>query len=293
VVSLSTAGNTPPGKITLELLAAKHARGEPIVMITAYDVAAAQMAEAAGVDLVLVGDTAAETVLGYPSTTRVSPEEMLALTAAVRRGLRSPLLVGDLPFGTYEISDEQAVGTAQRFVKGAGADVVKLERAGTSASRAAAIVAAGIPVMGHLGVTPQTEVTLGGRRAQGRTAEQARRLLQDALALQRAGCFALVLEAVAAPVASLVTKKLQIPTIGIGAGAQTSGQVLVWHDLIGLYDWRPRFARAFAELRPTIIEALRQYATEVRARNFPREEHAYTIPDAELSRLLASGDSDG
>jgi 3-methyl-2-oxobutanoate hydroxymethyltransferase len=277
----------------LELLAAKHARGEPIVMITAYDVAAAQMAEAAGVDLVLVGDTAAETVLGYPSTTRVSLQEMLALTAAVRRGLRSPLLVGDLPFGTYETSDEQAVGTAQRFVKEAGADAVKLERAGTSTARAAAIVAAGIPVMGHLGVTPQTEITLGGRRAQGRTAEKARRLLQDALALQQAGCFALVLEAVAAPVASLITNKLQIPTIGIGAGAQTSGQVLVWHDLLGLYDWRPRFARAFADLRPTIAEALRQYATEVRARNFPAEEHAYTIPDAELNRLLASIDDDG
>jgi 3-methyl-2-oxobutanoate hydroxymethyltransferase len=223
----------------------------------------------------------------------VSLEEMLALTAAVRRGLRSPLLVGDLPFGTYESSDEQAVGTAQRFVKEASADVVKLERAGTSASRAAAIVAAGIPVMGHLGVTPQTEVTLGGRRAQGRTAEKARRLLQDALALQQAGCFALVLEAVAAPVAGLITNKLRIPTIGVGAGAQTSGQVLVWHDLIGLYDWRPRFARAFAELRPTITEALRHYATEVRARNFPSDEHAYAIPDAELSRLLASIDSDG
>ena len=165
----------------MELLAAKHARDEPIVMITAYDVAAAQMAEAAGVDLVLVGDTAAETVLGYQSTARVSVEEMLALTAAVRRGLRSPLLVGDLPFGTYEASDQQAVGTAQRFVKEAGADVVKLERGGTSVSRAATIVEAGVPVMGHLGVTPQTEVALGGRLAQGRTAEKARGLLQDAL----------------------------------------------------------------------------------------------------------------
>jgi len=251
------------------------------------------MAEAAGVDLVLVGDTAAETVLGYQSTARVSVEEMLALTAAVRRGLRSPLLVGDLPFGTYEASDQQAVGTAQRFVKEAGADVVKLERGGTSVSRAAAIVEAGVPVMGHLGVTPQTEVALGGRLAQGRTAEKALALLQDALALQQAGCFALVLEAVAAPVASLITKKLQIPTIGIGAGGQTGGQVLVWHDLLGLYDWRPRFARAFAELRPTITEALGQYAAEVRARNFPRDEHAYTIPADELSRLLASIDSDG
>jgi 3-methyl-2-oxobutanoate hydroxymethyltransferase len=292
-VSPSPAPNTTPSEVTLELLGAKRARGEPIVMITAYDVAAAQMAEAAGVDLVLVGDTAAETVLGYPSTTRVSLDEMLALTAAVRRGLRSPLLIGDLPFGTYESTDEQAIRTAQQFVKDAGADVVKLERGGTSASRAAAIVAAGIPVMGHLGVTPQTEVALGGRRAQGRTAEEAGRLLQDALALQPAGCFALVLEAVAAPVASLITRELQIPTIGIGAGTQTSGQVLVWHDLLGLYDWRPRFARAFTELRPAITEALRQYAAEVRARSFPSDEHAYTIPAAELSRLLESFDSDG
>jgi 3-methyl-2-oxobutanoate hydroxymethyltransferase len=288
----SPAQDATTSRVTLDLLAAKRARGEPIVMITAYDVAAAQMAQAASVDLVLVGDTAAETVLGYPSTTRVSLEEMLALTAAVRRGLRSPLLVGDLPFGTYETSDTQAVETALRFVKEAGADVVKLERGGTSASRAAAIVAAGIPVVGHVGVTPQTEVTLGGRRAQGRTAENAGRLLHDALALQQAGCFAVVLEAVAAPVASVITDKLKIPTIGIGAGASTSGQVLVWHDLIGLYDWRPRFARAFAQLRPTITDALRQYATEVRAHKFPDTEHSYTIPDTELTRFLASIDTD-
>jgi 3-methyl-2-oxobutanoate hydroxymethyltransferase len=170
--------------------------------------------------------------------------------------------------------------------------VVKLERGGTSASRAAAIVAAGIPVIGHLGLTPQTEVKPGGRRAEGRTAEKAGRLLQDGLALQRAGCFAPVLEAVAAPVASLITKELQIPTIGMGAGAQTSGQALVWHDLLGLYDWRPRFARAFAELRPAITEALRQYAADVRARSFPSDEHAYTIPADELSRLLESFYSD-
>ncbi len=275
-------------KVTLELLRSKHARGEPIVMMTAYDYGAAQLAQTACVDLVLVGDTAAETVLGYPATARVSLEEMLALTAAVRRGLHSPMLIGDLPFGTYETSDEQAVETAHQFVKEAGADVVKLERAGTSAARAAAIVRSGIPVMGHLGVTPQTEVTLGGRRAQGRTAEAARRMLKDAIELQGAGCFALVLEAVPAQVASLITSRLAIPTIGIGAGSGTSGQVLVWHDLLGLYEWRPRFARAFAELRPAIAEALSRYAGDVRARRFPAEEHCYSIEASELERFTAS-----
>ena len=187
------------------------------------------------------------------------------------------------PLCTYEASDELAIQTAQRFVKQAGADVVKLERGGTSASRAAAIADSGIPVVGHLGVTPQTEVTLGGRRAQGRTAERAHRLLQDALALQRAGCFALVLEAVAAPVATAITQRLNIPTIGIGARAGTSGQVLVWHDLLGLNTWRPRFARAFADLRPTVIDALRRYAADVRTRSFRQQEHCYTIDGSSLS----------
>jgi 3-methyl-2-oxobutanoate hydroxymethyltransferase len=283
----------PREKVTLATLHAKQARAAPIVMMTAYDYGAAQLAEAAGIDLVLVGDTAAETVLGYGSTAAVSLDEMLALTAAVRRGLDTPLLVGALPFGTYETSDEQAVRTAHRFVKEAGADMVKLERAGTSASRAAAIVRSGIPVMGHLGVTPQTEVTLGGRRAQGRTAEGAHRLLSDAIELQGAGCFALVLEAVPAQVAALITSRVDIPTIGIGAGPGTSGQVLVWHDLLGLYDRRPRFARAFVELRPAIVDALTRYAADVRAGRFPSEEHCYAIDQAELDRFVASVEREG
>lgn len=273
--------------MTLELLREKHARGEPVVMITAYDFPSAQLAEQVGVDLVLVGDTAAETVLGYSSTTRVSLEEMLVLTAAVRRGLRSPILIGDLPFGSYEASDEQAVHSAQRLIKESGADVVKLERAGASAKRARAIVQAGIPVMGHLGVTPQTEVALGGRRAQGRSAERALQLLQDAVCLQEAGCFALVLEAVAADVASVITRRLDIPTIGIGSGPGTSGQVLVWHDILGIYDWRPRFAPAFVELRSQITGALSRYAHEVRTGRFPSKAHGYTIDADELERFRA------
>ncbi len=267
----ASSGPESRAPVTLATLADKHRRGIPLVMVTAYDYPSARVIEEVEIDLVLAGDTGAEMVLGYPATSPVSLEEMLQMTAAVRRGLRTPLLIGDLPFGTYEASDEQAVATAQRLVKEGGADVVKLERAGTSVSRARAIVDAGIPVMGHLGLTPQTEVSLGGRRAQGRTAERAIQMLHDALALQEAGCFAIVLEAVAAPIASEITTRLQVPTIGIGAGPGTSGQVLVWHDLLGLYGWRPRFARAYAELRPATEEALRRYAGEVRDGTFPRD----------------------
>lgn len=263
-------------------LAEKRAAGEPIVMVTAYDYPSAQIVEEAGVDLVLAGDTSAETVLGYPSTVHISLEELLSITSAVRRGLRTPLLIGDLPFGSYEGSDEQAVTSAQRFVKEAGCDAVKLERGGASALRARAIVRSGIPVMGHIGVTPQSEAALGGRRAQGRTAARARELLDEAHALQAAGCFAVVLEAVPAAVAAAITEHLGVPTIGIGAGSQTDGQVLVWHDLLGLYDWRPRFAKAYAQLRPQMVEAIARYAEDVRGRRFPTEEHQYSIDAAEL-----------
>src|SRR6059036_3265157 len=190
--------------MTLPRLAEKKRMGEPIVMVTAYDYPSAQVAQAAGVDLVLVGDSGAMTVLGYPSTVPVSTEEMLMLAAAVRRGLRTPLLVGDLPFGSYEASDEQAIATAQRFIKEAGCDAVKFERGGTSVQRARAIVDSGIPVMGHVGLTPQTATALGGYRAQGRTAERALEVTRDAVALQDAGCFSIVFEAIPAAVCELV-----------------------------------------------------------------------------------------
>jgi 3-methyl-2-oxobutanoate hydroxymethyltransferase len=277
-----TIGPAAPDRVTLPVIADKHARGEPIVMVTAYDYPSAQVVDEVGVDLVLVGDTSAEVVLGYPATVHVSVDEMLFLTSAVRRGLLTPLLIGDLPFGSYEASDELAVETAHRFVKVCGCDAVKLERGGSSASRARAIVESGVPVMGHVGVTPQSEAALGGRRAQGRTATRAAELFAEAEALQDAGCFAVVLEAVPAEVAALITERLQVPTIGIGAGVRTSGQVLVWHDLLGLYEWRPRFAKAFAELRPQIIDALTRYVREVHDREFPGKEHEYGIHQAEL-----------
>ena len=211
------------------------ARGERLVMVTAYDFPSGRLADEAGVDLILVGDSAAMTVLGHDSTVPATMEEMLMLTRAVTRGAQRPLVVADLPFGSYQVSDEDAVRNSIRFVKDAAADAVKLEGAGPSLSRAAAIVGAGIPVMGHIGLTPQSATMLGGFKAQGTTAEKARALLEEALALEAAGCFSLVLEAVPAPVAERVTEALAIPTIGIGSGAACDGQVLVLHDLLGLY----------------------------------------------------------
>ena len=275
-----------PLPMTLPRLAEKKRLGEPIVMVTAYDYPSAQVAEEAGVDVVLVGDSGAMTVLGYPSTVPVSIDEMLMLAAAARRGLRNPLLVGDLPFGSYETSDEQAVATAQRFVKEAGCDAVKLERGGTSVRRAAAIVEAGIPVMGHLGLTPQTATALGGYKAQGRDAQAALALARDALALQEAGCFALVLEAIPAAVTAELMGRLDIPVIGIGAGDATDGQVLVFHDLLGIYDGHvARFAKRFADVRAHMVAGVAQYADEVRRRDFPAPEHFYSIDDAELGRF--------
>ncbi|MBV8948741.1 MAG: 3-methyl-2-oxobutanoate hydroxymethyltransferase [Solirubrobacterales bacterium] len=268
--------------MTLPRLAEKKRLGEPIVMVTAYDHPSAQVAETAGVDLVLVGDSGAMTVLGYPSTVPVSTEEMLMLAAAVRRGLRTPLLIGDLPFGSYEASDEQAIATAQRFVKEAGCDAVKLERGGTSVRRAQAIVEAGIPVMGHVGLTPQTATALGGYRAQGRTAQRALEVARDSIALQEAGCFSLVFEAIPSAVAQLLTARLEIPVIGIGAGPATDGQVLVFHDLLGIYDGHtPRFAKRYGELREQMIAGVAAYAAEVRRGAFPGPEHVYSIDEDE------------
>ncbi len=282
-----------PMPMTLPRLAEKKRLGEPIVMVTAYDYPSAQVAQEAGVDVVLVGDSGAMTVLGYPTTVPVSTDEMLMLASAVRRGCRTPLLVGDLPFGSYEASDEQAVATAQRFVKEAGCDAVKLERGGSTVQRAKAIVEAGIPVMGHVGLTPQTATALGGYRAQGRTADRALAVARDALALQEAGCFSIVFEAIPAAVSELVMEQIEIPVIGIGAGAATDGQVLVFHDLLGIYDGHaPRFAKRYGELKALMVAGVAEYAAEVRGRAFPGPEHCYSIDEDELTELreaLAAG----
>jgi 3-methyl-2-oxobutanoate hydroxymethyltransferase len=280
----------PSGRkpITLTKLAEMRDLGEPIVMVTAYDHPSAVAAEAAGVDVVLVGDSAANNVLGYEDTVPVTVEELLMLSAAVRRGLRTPLLVGDLPFGSYEASDAHAIATAHRFVKEAGVDAVKLEGGGASAERARAIVRAGIPVMGHVGLTPQTATALGGYRAQGRTAARARQVLDDAVALQDAGCFAIVFEAIPAEVTDVIMAHMEVPVIGIGAGPSTDGQVLVLHDLLGIHDgFQPKFVKRYASLKQEMVRGLEAYAEDVRTRRFPGPEHTYGIAPEELDRLQA------
>jgi 3-methyl-2-oxobutanoate hydroxymethyltransferase len=284
---MSTRPHTA-AKLPLPELQDMKRRRDKIVMVTAYDAPGARLADAAGIDLILVGDTAAMVVLGHDSTVPVTLDEMLFLTRSVVRAAKRPLIVGDMPFGTYEASDEEAVHSAVRFVKEGGADVVKLEGAGPSLSRVRAITAAGIGVMGHVGLTPQSATVLGGFKAQGRTAAQAQRLYEDALELQRAGCFAIVLEAVPAAVARAVTRALEVPTIGIGAGAECDGQVLVYHDLLGLYEGRaPRFVKRYAAVGAEIRGALERYAAEVREGRFPEEQHTYSIPDEELAEFEA------
>jgi 3-methyl-2-oxobutanoate hydroxymethyltransferase len=275
------ATERPP--VTVPSLAEMKRAGERIVMVTAYDYPSAQAVEEAGVDVVLVGDTAAMVVLGYEATTPVGMDEMITMTAAVRRGLKRPLLIGDMPFGSYEGSNEQAIANAQRFVKEAQCAAVKLERGGPSVDRARAIIRSGIPVMGHVGLTPQTASALGGFKTQGKTAEAAAKLADDALALQAVGCFAIVFEAVPAAVTEALMEKIEVPVIGIGAGPATDGQVLVFHDLLGIYEGRaPKFVKRYAQLRRAIVDGVGAYADEVRSGVFPGAEHVYTIESAEL-----------
>jgi 3-methyl-2-oxobutanoate hydroxymethyltransferase len=274
--------------MTLPRLFDKREAGEPIVMVTAYDFPSARAAERAGVDIVLVGDSAANTVLGYDSTVPVSVDELLMLASAVRRGLRTPLLVGDLPFGSYEISDVQAIATAQRFVKEAGCDAVKLEGGGVSAERARAIVRAGIPVMGHVGLTPQTATALGGWRAQGRTAGRALELAKDALTLQDAGCFSVVFEAIPSEVAAAIAARMRVPVIGIGAGPGVDGQVLVFHDLLGIREGHgARFVKRYGDLLEEMVDGVAAYAADVRTRAYPGPEHAYSVDAEELASFRA------
>jgi 3-methyl-2-oxobutanoate hydroxymethyltransferase len=276
------------GKLPLPELGEMKRRGDKIVMVTAYDAPSGRLADAAGVDLILVGDSSGMVVHGRESTVPVSLDEIVFMTQWVTRGAKRPLVVADMPFGSYEESDVQAVHNAVRLVKEGGADAVKLERGGTSVARARAVVGAGIPVMGHVGLTPQTATVLGGFKAQGRTAERANQLVEDAIELAAAGCFAVVLEAVPPAVASAATRALNVPTIGIGAGGGTDGQVLVWHDMLGFYEGRaPRFVKRYAEIGEAIVDALGRYAEEVRSGAFPAEQHTYRMPEEELDAFEA------
>jgi 3-methyl-2-oxobutanoate hydroxymethyltransferase len=273
--------------LSLPEIGAMKRAGTKIVMVTAYDHPSARLASEAGVDLILVGDSAGNNVLGYRSTVPVTMDEAVMLTAAVARAEPRAIVIGDMPFGSFQASDAEAVANAARLVK-AGADAVKLEGAGPMVSRVSAIVGGGIPVMGHLGLTPQSATMLGGMKAQGRTAAAASRLLSDARELEAAGIFALVLESVPARIGAHVTTALSIPTIGIGAGPGTDGQVLVWHDLLGINEGvAPRFVKRYADVAGEIRRGLEAFAAEVRSGAYPGDEHVYKITAEELRAFEA------
>ena len=274
-------------KVTILDLQDKKDKGVPITMLTAYDYPTGLLVDRAGIDIILVGDSLAMVVLGHENTVSVTMEEMLHHCQAVARGAQNPLLIGDMPFLSYQVDAKEAVRNAGRFLKEGGMDVVKLEGGREMAPTVRAIVDAGIPVMGHIGLTPQSISKLGGFRVQGRDVAGAKALIDDALALQDAGAFSLLLEAIPAPVARLITERLVIPTVGIGAGPDCDGQVLVLHDLIGLFDrFVPRFAKPYANLFATVTQALETYRQEVMARTFPGPEHSYNMSDEALKTLL-------
>lgn len=273
-------------KVSILDLQQKKAQGQPITMLTAYDYPGAMLVDQAGIDIILVGDSLAMTVLGYPDTISVTVDEMLHHCKAVARGTKRAFLTGDMPFMSYQAERTEAIRNAGRFMKEGRMEAVKLEGGREIVDTVRAIVGAGIPVMGHLGLTPQTISKLGGYKVQGKTVAVARRLLEDALALEEAGCFSLVLEAIPAPVAEAISRKLTIPTIGIGAGAGCDGQVLVFHDLLGLFDrFTPKFVKQYAQLRQPVLDALRAYREEVETRLFPDEARSYDIDETEWQKI--------
>lgn len=274
-------------KVTTLALRQKKERGEPISMLTAYDYPTALAMDQAGVDAILVGDSLAMVVLGYENTLPVTMEEMLHHSRAVARGARSALLIGDMPFMSYQVSVEEATRNAGRFLQQGGMDAVKLEGGRERVEAVHRITSAGIPVMGHIGLTPQSINQLGGFRAQGKTAIAARRLVEDALALEEAGCFSLVLESVPGRLAELISKKISIPTIGIGAGVGCDGQVLVTHDLLGLFDrFTPKFVKKYADFHHEMQRAFTDYIEDVETKRFPAQEHTVEMDDKEWDALL-------
>jgi 3-methyl-2-oxobutanoate hydroxymethyltransferase len=278
-------------KLSVADFAALKQQHQKIAMITAYDAPSARFADAAGIDAILVGDSAAMTVFGYEQTTAITLDDMLLLARAARRGTTRAVLIADMPFGSVQVSDADTVANAVRFVKDAGVDAVKIEGAGPMARRIAAVIDAGIPVVGHIGLTPQSANQLGGYKAQGRTAAAAERLLDEAATLEHAGCVAIVLEAIPPPVAAAITRALTIPTIGIGAGVDCDGQVLVWHDVLGLNGVTdgtvkvPKFVKRYADLGTEIVTAVRAYIADVQSGRFPEPRHTYSMPDEERERF--------
>ena len=281
-----------PSRVTISEIKALKRRGEPIVMATAYDYPSARLVEEAGVSFILVGDSLGMVVLGYDTTLPVTMDEMLHHVKAVVRGTQRALVVADMPFMSYQTGPEDALRNAGRFLQEGGAQAVKLEGGATVAETARRLVDAGIPVMGHLGLTPQSIHQLGGYKVQGRTARAAIRLMNDALALEQAGVFSIVLETVPAPLALLISQRLRVPTIGIGAGPGCDGQVQVYHDLLGLFEgFVPKHTRQYARLGETIRDAFAAYAADVRERRFPTEEHSCSMDETALAELVTTDDA--
>jgi 3-methyl-2-oxobutanoate hydroxymethyltransferase len=273
-------------KITITDLNRKKREGMKITMLTAYDYPTGKLIDGAGLDVVLVGDSLGMTVLGYDSTVPVTMDEMIHHTKAVRRGTKYAFLIGDMPFLSFQVSKEDAIRNAGRFMKEAGCDAVKLEGGREVAGTVKAIVDAGIPVLGHLGLTPQSVSKLGGYRIQGKDAEAAKKILDDAILLEKSGCFAIVLECVPDQVAKFVTEKLRIPTIGIGAGPYCDGQVLVTNDMLGLFDkFVPKFVKQYVKLSALISDAVKDFKADVEAGKFPGKEHSFVIKEEELDKL--------
>ena len=283
------ATTVPPKKITVPDVVAMKRDRKRITMMTAYDAAFAKLVDQAGIDVILVGDSLGMVVLGYPTTVPVTMDDMVRHAAAVSRGATRPLLVGDMPFGTYQAGPQDALRNAARFLKEAGMDAVKLEGGHEVVETVRALVDSGIAVMGHVGLTPQRVAQFGGFKVQAKTARAARRLIEDCLALEDAGAFSIVLESVPAPVAALASERLRIPTIGIGAGVDCDGQVLVLHDVLGLFgEFKPKFAKRYADIGTAVVEALREYDRDVRAGTFPDDEHSFTMKESELVSLQRS-----
>jgi 3-methyl-2-oxobutanoate hydroxymethyltransferase len=284
-------GGTPVShaKVTIpDILAATRA-GRKITMMTAYDTAFAKLVDVSGIDIILVGDSLGMVVLGYPTTVPVTMDDMVRHAAAVSRGAKRPLLVGDMPFGSYQASTADAMHNAARFLKEAGMDAVKVEGGHEVVETVRILVDNGVAVMAHVGLTPQRVAQLGGFKVQAKTGRAARKLIDDALALEDAGAFAIVLESVPSPVAQLASERLAIPTIGIGAGVDCDGQVLVLHDVLGLFgEFKPKFAKRYAELGPIVVDALKRFDADVREGRFPDAEHSFPMKDTERAALEES-----
>ena len=280
---------SPPAKVTIPDIQAAKRAGRKITMMTAYDTAFAKLVEASGIDIILVGDSLGMVVLGYPTTVPVTMDDMVRHAAAVSRGAKRPLLVGDMPFGSYQASSADALHNAARFLKEAGMDAVKVEGGHEVVETVRTLVDNGIAVMAHVGLTPQRVAQLGGFKVQAKTGRAARKLIDDALALEDAGAFSIVLESIPSPVAQLASERLAIPTIGIGAGVDCDGQVLVLHDVLGLFgEFKPKFAKRYAELGPIVVDALKRFDADVREGRFPDAEHSFPMKDTERQALEES-----